>query len=190
MKAKNIGLHLLMLLVILAMSACGSVERPKLSDTSQDELQRSARSALAALYASSPQAKELQHESMGILVFPGVLQAGLIVGGSGGNGVLFSPGGGVMGYYNLASVSFGLQVGAQDHSLAMFLTTPKAMEYLDSSAGWSIGVGPTIVVVNEGASKDISTTTTRSDVYAFIYGQGGLMGGIGIQGQKITKLRP
>ncbi|MEA3089130.1 MAG: hypothetical protein QOJ04_472, partial [Caballeronia sp.] len=32
--------------------------------------------------------------------------------------------------------------------------------------------------------------TLQSDVYAFIYGQQGLMAGVGIQGQKISKLSP
>jgi lipid-binding SYLF domain-containing protein len=70
----------------------------------------------------------------------------------------------------------------------MFLMTPKAREYLDSSAGWSVGMGPNVVVAKAGMAKDLSTTTLRSDVYAFMFGQTGLMAGLGVQGQKITKL--
>jgi lipid-binding SYLF domain-containing protein len=53
-----------------------------------------------------------------------------------------------------------------------------------------VGVGPTIVVVDEGAAKSLTTTTAKDDVYAFIFSQKGLMGGLGIQGSKITKIKP
>jgi lipid-binding SYLF domain-containing protein len=70
----------------------------------------------------------------------------------------------------------------------MFLMNDSAVSYLNSSDGWSVGVGPSIVVVDEGAAKSLTTSTMQSDVYAFIYGQQGLMAGLGVQGQKITKL--
>ena len=189
MNMKNICL-LLILAAMLSMNACSGKDAPPLSSSSQNTQEAKARNSLEALYASSLQAQELRERSVAVLVFPDVLRAGFILGGSGGNGVLFSPAGRVMGYYNVADVSFGLQAGVQSFDQALFFTTAEALGYLDSSAGWSVGVGPTVVVVNEGAGKDISTTTARADVYAFIYGQGGLMAGIGVQGQKITKLRP
>ena len=103
---------------------------------------------------------------------------------------MFSPDGRVTGYYNLASLSYGLQAGAQTFSEAMFLMNRDALDYLDSSSGWSIGAGPSVVVVDSGMAKDFSSTTLRSDVYAFVYGQAGLMAGIGVQGQKITRVNP
>jgi lipid-binding SYLF domain-containing protein len=72
---------------------------------------------------------------------------------------------------------------------AMFLMTDKALEYLDSSGGWEVGVGPSIVVVATGAGKSITTTTIKDDVYAFIFNQQGFMAGLGIQGSKITKTK-
>ena len=189
MKAKNSVIRFFLIISLLALSACAGVKGPSISDTSADELVGRARASLHTLYATTPEADKLRARSVGILVFPDIFRAGLIVGGSGGNGVLFSPEGRVMGYYNAASVSFGLQAGAEEFAQAMFLTTADSLSYLDNTAGWSVGVGPTFVVVDEGMAKDINTTTLRSDVYAFIYGQEGLMGGIGVQGQKITRLR-
>jgi lipid-binding SYLF domain-containing protein len=157
---------------------------------SHAKLERDARKALAALYRTTPHAKELSARATAILVFPSILKAGLLIGGSGGNGVLFSRDGQVLGYYNASSVSYGLQAGAQSYSEAMFLMTPGAREYLDSSDGWSVGAGPSVVVAQSGTANDVSSTTTRSDVYAFIFGQSGLMAGMGVQGQKITKLNP
>ena len=58
------------------------------------------------------------------------------------------------------------------------------------SGGWEVGVGPSIVVVDAGAAKSLTTTTGKDDVYAFIFSQKGLMAGLGIQGSKITKIKP
>ncbi|CAB3783628.1 hypothetical protein LMG28688_01686 [Paraburkholderia caffeinitolerans] len=152
------------------------------------KLEQDARAALARLYSSTPRARELGAHSVAILVFPDILKAGLMFGGAGGNGVLFSRAGKVLGYYNTSAFSYGLQAGAQSFSEAMFLTKAAAMSYLDSSAGWSIGGGPSVVLADSGMGRDLSTTTLRPDVYAFIFGQTGLMAGMGVQGQKITRL--
>ena len=167
------------------ISACSTMSS---STDSRANLEQQARAALNTLHETTPQTKQLQAHA--ILVFPNILKAGLMVGSSGGNGVLFTPDGHVQSYYNTTSLSYGLQAGAQSYSQVMFLMTPKALEYLNSSSGWSVGVGPSIVVMDTSMAKDISTTTTRSDVYAFIFGQQGLMGGVGVQGQKITRLEP
>jgi len=63
-----------------------------------------------------------------------------------------------------------------------------ALSYLDKSEGFEIGIGPSIVVVDAGVAKSLTSTTITQDVYAFIFDQKGLMAGIGIQGSKITKL--
>lgn len=188
MKMRN-SLYLYAALVAIALlSACSTMGSPSISHSTQTDLVEKARLSLDELYASSPEARELRKHATSILVFPDILKAGLIVGGSGGNGVLFSPKGNVLGYYNLTAVSYGLQIGAQNFSEVMFLMKPEARAYLDSSDGWSIGAGPSVVVVDSGMAKDLSSTTLRSDVYAFVYSQEGLMAGIGVQGQKITKL--
>ena len=188
MKMVHVSAKLAIFVAILLLSACSTMGGPTLSNNSQAELVDKSRAALNELYTVMPDAKDLRGRAKGILVFPDILKAGLLVGGSGGNGVLFSPDGRVMGYYNLASVSYGLQAGAETFSEAMFMMTPDALRYLDNSDGWSIGAGPSVVVVDSGMAKDFSSTTLRSDVFACVYGQEGLMGGIGVQGQKITKL--
>jgi lipid-binding SYLF domain-containing protein len=68
--------------------------------------------------------------------------------------------------------------------------TDSALIYLDKSGGWAIGTGPSIVVFDKGAARSLTTTNLRSDVYAFVFSQQGLMGGIGLEGSKITKINP
>jgi lipid-binding SYLF domain-containing protein len=50
-----------------------------------------------------------------------------------------------------------------------------------------MGVGPSIVVMDTGTATSKTTTTLQSEIYAFFFDQKGLMGGLGLQGTKITK---
>ncbi|MFL9911183.1 lipid-binding SYLF domain-containing protein [Paraburkholderia sp. RL17-337-BIB-A] len=151
-------------------------------------LKNDSLAALQTLYAKEPKAKEIGDRSKAILVFPNLVKAGFIAGVQGGDGVLIENGK-ITGVYNNTAVSYGLQAGVQTFAEVMFLTTDAAVNYLHSSDGWSIGMGPSVVVVDAGAARSLTTTTLQSDVYAFIFGQAGLMAGLGLQGQKITRLR-
>ena len=155
---------------------------------SASQINRDASAALSSLYAKTPAAKKLAGEAKGILVFPAVYKAGFMVGAQTGNGVL-RKGGKSAGYYNITAGSYGFQAGAQKFSYALFFMTDDALAYLGKSGGFEVGAGPSVVVFDEGVGKSLTTTTTRSDVYAFIFGQKGLMGGLGLQGSKITKIR-
>jgi len=94
-----------------------------------------------------------------------------------------------MGHYNSLAGSYGYQAGLQTYGYALFLMNDQALQYLDQSDGWEIGVGPSIVVLDKGKGKSVTSTTLTKDVYAFIFNQKGLMAGVGIQGSKITKVR-
>jgi len=78
----------------------------------------------------------------------------------------------------------------QAFGYALFLMTDAAVAYLNRSDGWELGVGPSIVVVDEGIAKALTTTTAQSDIYAFFFHQKGLMAGLGLQGSKISKVNP
>jgi lipid-binding SYLF domain-containing protein len=153
------------------------------------EISSSARAALSKLYASNPAAKTLGQKAKGILVFPSILKAGFIVAGQGGNGAMFK-GGKTVGYYRTAAASYGLQAGAQKFGYALFFMTDSALAYLNKSGGWEVGSGPSLVVVDQGFAKSMSSTTLTQDVYAYVFDQKGLMGGLGIQGSKITRIHP
>jgi len=72
----------------------------------------------------------------------------------------------------------------------MFFMNEKALPQLDSASGFEVGVGPSLVMVDEGMAKTTTTTTLKDDIYAFVFGQKGLMAGLGIQGNKIAKITP
>lgn len=174
-------------LLLLAAVALSVAPVRGASAADADTIDREVAGALKALYETTPAAKHLRDKAKAILVFPNIVKAGFIVGAQYGEGALQVDGKST-GYYNVASASYGLQAGVQAYGYALFLMTDSAVKYLKDSHGWEVGVGPTVVLVDEGVAKNFTTTTLKDDVYAFAFGQKGLMAGIGIQGSKITKL--
>lgn len=145
--------------------------------------------ALRGLYAENPGAKTLGARAKAILVFPRILKAGFIIGAQGGDGAM-RRGGKVVGYYRTVAASYGFQAGVQSFGYALFFMKNSALDYLAKSNGWEIGTGPSVVIVDTGMARSITTTTLTSDVYAFVFDQKGLMAGVGIQGSKITRIHP
>jgi lipid-binding SYLF domain-containing protein len=154
---------------------------------SRADLDRSARTVLNQLVASNANAKKLNEKAIATLVFPTVTKAGFMVGGHYGDGVLFKQGR-AAAYYNTTGGSFGLQAGAQQYGYVLFFMKETALSALDSTQGFEVGVGPSVVLVDQGIATSTTTITAQDDIYAFITAQKGAMAGIGIQGNKITKL--
>jgi len=151
------------------------------------EIDREARKGLQDLYAKNAKARELGAKAKGILVFPGIIKAGFMFGAQYGEGALLKKGK-TAGYYNTVGASYGFQAGAQKYGYALFFMTDAALKYLDKSEGFELGSAPSLVVLDEGKAGSLSTTTAQSDMYAMFFDQKGLMGGLGIQGTKISKL--
>lgn len=170
--------------VLLAALAIGSMPAHA---ASRAELERDSARALQNLYATNEAARQLGRKAVAILVFPNIVKAGFMFAGQIGEGTLQRQGR-VTGYYRSMAASYGFQAGAQKFGYAMFFMSKDALKYLEDSNGWEVGSGPSLVVVDEGMAKSLSTTTLTQDVYAFVFSQKGLMGGIGIQGTKITKI--
>ena len=162
---------------------------PARAASSAAQLSSSGTAALRKLSAAVPAAKALAKDAKAVLVFPKVTKAGLGVGGQYGEGVLLQ-GGKAVGYYSTAGASFGLQAGAQTFGYALFFMNDNALAQLGKNEGFEVGVGPSVVVMDEGMAKSTTTTTMKDDIYAFIFGQKGLMAGLGVQGNKITKIDP
>jgi lipid-binding SYLF domain-containing protein len=131
----------------------------------------------------------LGDNAKGVLVFPDILKGGLIVAGQYGDGAL-RKNGKTVGYYRSLAASVGFQAGGETYSYALFFMDDASLRYLDKSQGWEIGTGPSVVVLDYGFGKKFSSTTLQKGVYAFIFSQKGLMGGIALEGSKITKITP
>ncbi len=179
---------ILLLLSLLPLTGCQTVGGQ--FSGSAGDISRDSKAALQALYASNPEALHLAKRAKGILVFPGIVKAGFLVGGQFGNGGALFKNGRAAEYFNIVAGSYGLQAGVQSFSYALFFMDNASLNYLNSSEGWEIGVGPSIVVIDEGMAKSLTSTTLQKGVYAFIFGQKGLMAGLGLQGSKISRINP
>jgi lipid-binding SYLF domain-containing protein len=185
MNIPRIRALLMLFTAVAALSISGRAALAK----DRTELDGDARAALALLYSDSPTAKALGERAKGILVFPNIVKAGFLVGAQGGDGILIKKDA-TVGYYNTAAVSYGLQAGVQTYGYVLFFVSDAVMTQFEDSSGWEIGVGPSIVVVDAGAARDLTTITGKADIYSFIFDQKGLMAGMGLKGSKITKLSP
>ena len=174
-----------MLMLFSAIAIVAIANPARAADTAV--LDADAKRALETLTASVSAAKALGKDAVAVLVFPKIIKAGFVFGAQYGEGVLLR-GGKPAGYYSTAGGSYGLQAGAQEYGYALFFMKEKALRALTEAAGFEVGVGPSVVVVDEGMGKSLTTVTAQQDVYAFIFGQRGLMAGIGVQGNKISKL--
>ena len=164
------------------------VTQPAHAETAR-QLRVKSEKALHHLYASNHKAREIGDKAIAVLVFPAVYKAGFMVGAQTGNGVLFKNGR-VAGYFNSTAASYGLQAGIQKFSYALFFMDKESLRYLNKSGGFEVGGAPSLVVADEGFSSSLSTTTLQKGIYAFFFGQKGLMAGLGLQGTKISQYHP
>lgn len=177
------------LAIILATVALASASLlNNASAATAEDLHKDSLQALQHLYKAQPFAETISRNAKAVLVFPNIIKAGLIFGGSYGEGVLMR-GSTVEGYYNSVTGSWGLQAGAQSYGYVVFLMSEKAVNYVRETKGWEIGVGPTVVVVDQGVAKNLSSSSLKDDAYAFIFDQQGLMGGVSIEGTKISLIK-
>ena len=159
------------------------------ASSSAQEIDRDSREALKRLEAQGGKTQELVQKAIAILIFPNIIKGGLIIGGQYGDGALIQQGK-TIGYYNIAAASFGLQAGGQSFSYALLFQKQSALDYLGKSDGWSIGSGPSVVVIDQGAAASLTSTTVTQDVVAIPFGQKGLMAGLGLEGSKISPITP
>jgi lipid-binding SYLF domain-containing protein len=176
--------------LILSQCANGPVTNLNASSVNPRELAAKSRSALNDLYRTNPAARKLGAKAKGIMVFPNITKGGLMVGGMAGNGALIRNDGTIHDFYQTAGASYGFQAGIQEFGYALFLMDDAAFANLNRSGGWEIGSSPSLVIVDEGMAASLSTTTLNKSTYAFFFNQRGLMGGLGLQGSRITRIQP
>jgi lipid-binding SYLF domain-containing protein len=179
----------LLLAAVVGLGGCQTTGGKPPESTAAAQIDRDVDLTLTKLYDSVPSATVLARQANGILVFPRIVKGGFVVGAHYGRGAL-RQGDHTAGYYSTLAASYGLQAGIQSFGYVLFFMNEDALSYLDSSGGWEVGVGPSIVILDHGKARAITTTTLKHDIYALIFDQRGLMAGLGLQGSKITRINP
>lgn len=190
LKSLALGILTTATFAILPNCANGPMAGMNSATSSASRISSDSRAALRSLYAQNPGAKALGAKAKAVLVFPSVVKGGLIVGAQVGNGAMIRDTGAISGYYQTTAASYGLQAGVQEFGYAIFFMNDQAFRDTKRSGGWELGSSPSLVVVDKGMASSLSTTTLDKNIYVFFFNQRGLMGGLGLQGSKITRIHP
>jgi lipid-binding SYLF domain-containing protein len=179
----------------MALDGCtttGTVTKPGEASPPPDKERREIDAAVDAtlprLYTAAPGSQELVAKANGVLVFPRVIAAGLVVGGQYGEGALRVKNK-TEGYYGLTSVSIGLQAGAQSKAIIFAFLTQDALDIFRSKEGWTAGVDASVAVLKVGASGRLEAMPGASPVVAFVLTNAGLMANLSLEGTKISHLK-
>jgi lipid-binding SYLF domain-containing protein len=167
--------------------ACGLLGAEKSRAATAREIDVSADVALERFYKEVKGAREFAGTARGMLILPGVIKAGFIVGGEYGEGALRVDGR-TVDYYNIVAGSFGLQIGAQKKDIIIAFMTDEALKGFRAGEGWEAGVDGNVALLDVGAGERIDTTTLRDPIVGFVFGVKGLMADVSLKGSKFTKL--
>jgi lipid-binding SYLF domain-containing protein len=99
--------------------------------------------ALSQLYNEIRGSRELVASARGVLVFPSVISAGFIVGGTHGTGAL-RKGGTTVSYHTMTAASVGLLAGARSKAVYYLFMTEDALRRFEASSGWTVGADASV----------------------------------------------
>jgi len=152
-----------------------------------EEIDASVNAGLDRLKEEITGADKLIDDAEGVLVIPGVLQAGIGIGGEYGEGALRIDGD-TVAYYRLVSGSFGFQLGAQKKDVVLLFMEKGVLEKFRASEGWEAGVDGSVALI-KGVEGSLDTSTLKQPILGFVVGQKGLMYNLSLEGTKFTKLQ-
>ncbi len=164
--------------LILSVSACASAtqsEKQALVEKAQASAERFAADPDMAWF------RDNLGEAEGVLIIPNVAKAGLIIGASGGSGVMLVRNDdeywSYPAFYTMGSITFGLQIGGEISEIVLVIMSKAARDSMLSNdfrlgGDISVAVGP----VGAGAKAQIA------DVLAFSRTKAGLYGGLNLEG--------
>ena len=153
----------------------------------RNSIDAGADSALLRLYEQATGSRELVSSAQGVLVFPAVVSAGLVVGGTHGSGALRKAGR-TSGYFSMTAASFGLLAGAQSKSVFILFMTQEALGRFEGSNGWTAGVDGSVALISVGANTGVNTRDVQQAIIGFVLTNAGFMADFSMNGTRIGRL--
>ncbi|MGB6103499.1 MAG: YSC84-related protein [Pusillimonas sp.] len=186
---RNILVAVAVATAALALTACTTTlpRDQKSSVEKRDDINTNSDAALKRLYDVAPNSRQLVSEAAGVLIFPKVLGASVLIGAEHGDGVLRVKGEN-KGYFSTSSGSVGLQLGAQSKAIIFVFKTQQALDEFLASNGWTAGVDATVAVANLSANGSVDLNTLRDPVVGFVMTNAGLMAGVSLEGTKVVRI--
>ena len=156
-------------------------------NASAQSLTSKSAAAVHRLIEQNPAARESHRKRSRSLFFRRLSKQGSFLAARGAKGPYSSTANAPVSYRTFAA-SYGLQAGVQKFGYALFFLDQRALDWVNETRGWTIGTGPSVVIVDQGMARTMDTQTLHSGIYAFTFDQKGLMAGLGIQGSKIERI--
>ncbi len=177
---KSIALIAAVLMMVIADANMAFAKTAK-------EVDASVNACLDRFYQQVKDGKEIAGKAKGVLVLPGVIKAGLIVGGEYGEGSL-RVAGKTVSYYNLAAGSVGFQIGGEAKDIIIMFMTDVVLKKFQASQGWEVGVDGNVALVNIGGGERVDFTKLNDPILGFVFDVKGLMADISLKGAKFSKV--
>jgi lipid-binding SYLF domain-containing protein len=133
-------------------------------------------------------ARQLVHQARAVLIAPRIFKAGFFVGGEGGQAVLMvrgARGWSDPAFYTVASASFGLQIGAQESEMIMFIMSERALQALMRD-NFKIGANAGIAVATLGSTVEGATTANAGADIIVWASASGAYAGISLDGTIVS----
>jgi lipid-binding SYLF domain-containing protein len=189
MKLPKTALLLAAIAIAVAVASTPAFAASGQTMPSKATIDKDVDACLNRFYKQIPGAKEAVEKAKGVLVMPGVVQAGFFVGGESGFGAMRG-GGATAGYYSLIAGTLGFQIGIAKMDLIILFNNQAAVDKFKNTQGWEAGVDADIVAVNVGKGKTVDWTKVHDDIVSFVFGQKGLMADFSMKGGKFTRIDP
>jgi len=154
---------------------------PGIMKAQDKDIVQDCNEAKAVFVKKDPSMQQLFNSSYAYVILPNVGKGGLVVGGAGGNGIVYQKGK-MIGKANMVQATVGAQAGGQAYREVIFLEDKAALDrFKDNKIEFSGQVSA--VAVKAGASADAKY---REGVAVFTEEKGGLMVEASLGGQKFT----
>lgn len=181
-------------LLLIGAGAFGSLALTGCSSTSQEmqtdeaSLVTSATATVGVLKANGgTNAADLLQKAKAVLIFPDLINGGVGVGASRGQGVLLArsqQGWSYPAFYETSSISLGLQLGAEESSVVMFVMSQRALDNLMQSNNFSLKAGGGLSLVDFNAATQAQLE--GADVVVWSKSKGAY-GGLTLSGSDVSQ---
>ena len=120
------------------------------------------------------------------LVFPEIGEGPFIASDERGEGALVVPGK-TLGYYKTGGLPLGLRgASSETHSMIVVFRTLEALQRFQNSGAWDLGGDASVEIVHASAGGEVEDSQLTKPVLVFVFTNRGLMGGLSLEGTKIT----
>jgi lipid-binding SYLF domain-containing protein len=144
-----------------------------------DTLVADARATIQTFKKKDPKIDKFFGSAAGYAVFPTIAKGGFVVGGAGGDGVLFV-GGQPVGKSSMGQASVGLQLGGQTYSEIIFFENQSTLGEF-KKGNFALAAQASAVALSAGAA---ATANYENGVAIFTATKTGLMYEASVGGQK------